>query len=65
MSWITKSKSFLTEVNAEVRKATFPTRDELVNMTIVVLVTSVIFAVFLYISDIGISWAIERVFGVA
>lgn len=65
MSWITKSKSFLTEVNAEVRKATFPTRDELVNMTIVVLVTSVIFAVFLYVADIGISWAIERVFGVA
>jgi preprotein translocase SecE subunit len=33
------------------RKVSFPTRDEVVGTTIVVIVTSAIFAVFLFLSD--------------
>jgi preprotein translocase subunit SecE len=47
---------FLSEVRAEMRKVTFPTRDEVMGTTVVVLVTSFIFGVFLFLSDQLIVW---------
>ena len=44
--------TFLAEVRAEMRKVSFPTRDEVVGTTIVVIVTSVIFAIYLWIADL-------------
>ena len=66
MNWWTKAKEFLAEVRAEMRKVTFPTRDEVVGTTIVVLITSFVFATFLYLADLVIVWAyqgIVKVFG--
>jgi preprotein translocase subunit SecE len=45
---------FLPEVVAEMRKVTFPSRQEVVGTTGVVLVTSVIFAVYLWGVDVVI-----------
>ncbi len=61
-TWITKAKTFLSEVNSEIRKANFPAKDELVSTTVVVLVTSVIFATFLWVADLGINWIMSEVF---
>ena len=47
-----KFVTFLGEVRNEMRKVSFPTRDEVVGTTIVVIVTSVIFAVYLWIADL-------------
>ena len=44
--------TFLGEVRTEMRKVSFPTRDEVVGTTIVVIVTSVIFAIYLWIADL-------------
>ena len=66
MNWWNKSKEFLGEVRSEMRKVTFPTRDEVVGTTIVVVVTSVIFAVYLWVADFLIQQGyvgIIRVFG--
>ena len=66
MNWWTKAKEFLSEVRTEMRKVTFPTRDEVVGTTIVVVVTSFVFAVFLFLADRLIIWAyqgIVKVFG--
>ena len=49
--WFNKAKEFLTETRSEMRKVSYPTRDEVVGTTIVVIVTSAIFAVFLFLSD--------------
>jgi len=49
--WFNKAKEFLAETRSEMRKVSFPTRDEVVGTTIVVIVTSAIFAVFLFLSD--------------
>ncbi len=43
---------FLTEVRAEMKKVTWPTRDEVVSYTIVVLVTVVIMGGLVYFADI-------------
>ena len=45
---------FLPEVVAEMRKVTFPSRQEVIGTTGVVLVTSVIFAVYLWGVDVVI-----------
>jgi preprotein translocase subunit SecE len=49
--WFNKAKEFLTETRSEMRKVSYPTRDEVVGTTIVVIITSAIFAVFLFLSD--------------
>ncbi|MEW6553397.1 MAG: preprotein translocase subunit SecE [Actinomycetota bacterium] len=43
---------FLTEVRAEMKKVTWPTRDEVVSYTIVVLVTVVLMGGIVYFADI-------------
>jgi len=53
---------FLPEVVAEMRKVTFPSRQEVVGTTGVVLVTSVIFAVYLWGVDIVILRVYEWLF---
>lgn len=45
---------FLSEVKSEMKKVSFPTRDEVVGTTIVVVATSVVFAVFLWLADLVI-----------
>ncbi|MCH9650296.1 MAG: preprotein translocase subunit SecE [Deltaproteobacteria bacterium] len=62
-TWVARSRAFLSETVSEVKKATFPAKDELISTTIVVLVTSAIFAVFLWVADIGINWVMSGVFG--
>ena len=43
---------FLTEVRAEMKKVTWPTRDEVISYTIVVLVTVVLMGGLVYFADI-------------
>ena len=64
--WIKKIKDFLAETRLEMRKVSFPSRDEVVATTVVVLITSFVFAVFLWLSDIVIQRgyvAVVKVFG--
>jgi preprotein translocase subunit SecE len=66
MNWWHKTVEFLSEVRTEMRKVSFPTRDEVVATTIVVLITSVVFAAFLFVADRLIIWGysgIVKVFG--
>jgi preprotein translocase subunit SecE len=66
MNWWTKAKEFLSEVRTEMRKVSFPTRDEVVGTTIVVMITSVVFGLYLFSADRLIQWAyqgIVKVFG--
>jgi len=62
MQWWNKIKSFLTEVRVEITKCYFPGRNEVVNTTVVVLITSFVFAIFLWLSDIVIVKATELIF---
>ena len=66
MNWWTKSKEFLSEVRSEMRKVSFPSRDEVVATTIVVVITSFVFAAFLFVADQLIVYgyqSIVKVFG--
>ena len=54
---------FFKEVNAELRKVTWPTKEELIGSTIVTIVVSLIMSLFIGIVDRILSLVIKTVFG--
>ncbi len=54
MASVRRLGAFLGEVRTEIKKVTFPSREEVVGTTVVVLITSVIFAIFLWVADVVI-----------
>jgi preprotein translocase subunit SecE len=52
MNWWKRAKEFLSEVRSEMRKVSFPTREEVVGTTAVVIVTSFVFAIYLWLADL-------------
>jgi preprotein translocase subunit SecE len=66
MNWFNKVKEFLREVRSEWNKVSFPTRQEVVGTTVVVLIASFIMAIYLAIADQLILQAYQfviRIFG--
>ena len=49
---IDKIKSFIDDVVREMKKVSWPEREQLINSTFVVFVISVLFTVFIYLSDL-------------
>ncbi|HUI07445.1 MAG TPA: preprotein translocase subunit SecE [Verrucomicrobiae bacterium] len=47
-----KVRDFLTEVSIELKKSSWPTRKELVDSTIVVMITIVVLGLFVALADI-------------
>lgn len=52
MSWFSNSRTFIAETRAEMKKVTYPSRDEVTSTTVVVLVASAIFAIYLWAADL-------------
>ena len=59
-----KVKKYLKETVAELRKMSWPTRQELTGSTIVVVVVSLIVAVFIGIVDRILVQIVKTIFGV-
>lgn len=58
-----KFTRFFKEVNIELRKVTWPSKDELVGSTIVVIIVSFIVAIFIGIVDRVLTAIITTIFG--
>jgi len=56
---IKKIQQFIEDVKIEMGKVVWPTHNELVNSTLIVVVVSILFTVFIFVSDIIISRAIQ------
>jgi len=61
VEWFQRWKKFLGEVRMELRRTTWPSRNEVRNTTIVVLVTVFIFAAFLGLMDLALSRILQEV----
>ncbi|HUP50205.1 MAG TPA: preprotein translocase subunit SecE [Thermoanaerobaculia bacterium] len=59
--WL-NAREFLRDVNAEMKKVTFPTRKEVGGTTVVVLIATVIFALYLWGVDLIFYQAIDFLF---
>jgi len=60
--WWSNSHSFLTEVRNEMRRVTWPSGKEVYATTVVVILTSAFFGLYLWGLDLGLSWAINWIF---
>jgi len=61
MGFVTRIREFMHEVLVEFRKVTWPSRQELMNSTAVVVVVTVVMAFFLGGVDIGLARIVERI----
>ncbi len=52
---INRIKEFFREVKIEIKKVVFPTKDELIGSTWVVIITVIIISLFLGLVDLGLS----------
>ena len=59
---IAEARAFLTEVRAELKKVTWPSRKEVYSTTLVVIATSIFFGFYLWGLDIVFSRALSFVF---
>lgn len=62
---IGRLKHFIHEVRLEMKKVSWPTRQEVINTTIVVIVAVFFFGFFLFATDIGLTYLIEGIEWVA
>ena len=58
---LTKIRTFLSEVQAELKKVTWPTREELMGSTGVVFVTMAILATFIGVCDMFFSVTLSHI----
>jgi preprotein translocase subunit SecE len=61
VGFVTRTREFVREVMAEFRKVTWPSRQELINSTSVVIVVTVVLAFFLGGVDIALARIVERI----
>jgi len=60
--WWTDFRTFLSEVRNELRRVTWPSRKEVYATTVVVILTSIFFGVYLYGVDVVLSLAVHWLF---
>ncbi|PJB83369.1 MAG: preprotein translocase subunit SecE [Acidobacteria bacterium CG_4_9_14_3_um_filter_49_7] len=60
-----KFTTFVKDSWGELRRVTWPTKDDVISTTIAVLVLTVIFSFFIYLSDKVLSVAVEWVYRIA
>jgi len=56
--WAGSLMEFRRDISAEMKKVTWPGRSEVLGTTVVVLVTTIVFGVFLWVCDYGFGQAI-------
>ncbi len=63
MGWTTQVKEFLKDVQTESTKVSWPSRSELRDSTIVVIVTVLIVSAFVGVVDRVLSFGVTKLFG--
>ena len=62
MQWWKRLKTFLSEVVVETKKVTWPTKQEVINTTTVVVIASFIFGIYLYLCDLIYVFMTQKIF---
>jgi len=62
--WWNRGRTFLTEVRNELKRVTWPSQKEVYATTIMVILVSAFFGLFLWVVDLGltqaVSWVLHR-----
>jgi preprotein translocase subunit SecE len=62
VGWWTSARTFLSEVRNELRRVTWPSRKEVYATTVVVILTSIFFGVFLFACDMLFGTIVQWIF---
>ncbi len=60
--WWAESRTFLSEVRNELKRVTWPSRKEVYATTVVVIITSIFFGVYLWGLDVVLSTLVHSLF---
>jgi preprotein translocase subunit SecE len=58
--WYKRFINFLKDTKAELKKVTWPSRNEVTSTTIVVIIATVFFGFYLFFMDVIFSWLISH-----
>ena len=58
--WYKRFINFLRDTKAELKKVTWPSRNEVTSTTIVVIIATVFFGFYLFFMDVLFSWLISH-----
>ena len=61
MDFLRRAQEFVREVVAEFRKVSWPSRQELINSTVVVITVTVVVSLFLGAVDVALARIVERI----
>ncbi len=61
-NWWSNFRTFLTEVRNELKRVTWPSRKEVYATTVVVILTSIFFGVYLWLVDLGFGRIVQWIF---
>jgi len=60
--WLSNTRTFFTEVRNEMRRVTWPSRREVYATTLVVIITSAFFGLYLFSLDIVLNLVVNWIF---
>ena len=60
--WWNRGRTFLTEVRNELKRVTWPSQKEVYATTVMVILTSAFFGLFLWVVDLALTSAVNWVF---
>ena len=60
--WFGRARRFLSDVRSELGRVTWPTRREVWATTVVVILTSLLFGIYLYAVDISLTKFVEWIY---
>ncbi len=60
--WWLQTREFFRDTSAELKKVTWPTRNEVVGTTVVVIASTIVFAIYLWGCDVVFFQAIDFLF---
>ena len=61
LRWDKRFVNFLKEVRGELKKVTWPSRNEVYSTTIVVIAATIFFGFYLFFMDVIFSWVITKI----
>jgi preprotein translocase subunit SecE len=59
--WTKRFVNFLRDVRSELKKVTWPSKNEVVSTTIVVIAATIFFGFYLFFMDVIFSWVIGQI----
>lgn len=59
--WYKRIRPFLREVRADLKKVTWPSRNEVYSTTIVVIIATIFFGFYLYFMDLIFSYVVKQI----